>query len=62
MIIEKLNHLSGYCTPKGRLLALFTIWRTNDAIYALLDKSLVESTLKRLRRSLQIRNSKTISK
>ena len=40
---------SGYCTPKGRLLALFTIWRTNDTIYALLDKSLVESTLKRLR-------------
>ena len=40
---------SGYCSPKGRLLALFTIWRNHDGIFALIDNSLVESTLKRLR-------------
>jgi len=31
------------------LLALFTLWQTADGIFALLDKSLVESTVKRLR-------------
>ncbi len=40
---------SGYCSPKGRLLALFQLWRENDDIYALIDSSLLESTVKRLR-------------
>lgn len=40
---------SGYCNPKGRLLALFQIWREGDDIYALIDTSLLEATVKRLR-------------
>ncbi len=40
---------SAYCTPKGRCIALFKIWQTDDAIFALIDKSLTEPTIKRLR-------------
>ena len=41
--------LSGYCNPKGRLLALFYLWKAGDDYYALLDQSLVEAIQKRLR-------------
>ena len=50
--VNSLNNgwqFSGYCNPKGRLLALLQIWENNDAIYALIDTSLVEATVKRLR-------------
>lgn len=50
--INKLDsnwHYSGYCSPKGRLLALFQLWRTNDAIYALTESSITEAVIKRLR-------------
>lgn len=40
---------SGYCNPKGRLLALFQVWKNADVIYASLDSSLVDATMKRLR-------------
>ena len=40
---------SGYCNPKGRLLALFKVWRYQDSIYALIDNTLVDSIVKRLR-------------
>ncbi len=40
---------SGYCNPKGRLLALFQFWRVADTVYGLLDASLLEETIKRLR-------------
>jgi len=40
---------SGYCNPKGRLLALFHLWRYNDDVYATVDSSLIEATAKRLR-------------
>lgn len=40
---------SGYCSPKGRLLALFMLWKHNDELYGLLPSSLVEATSKRLR-------------
>ena len=49
--IEQLKQswqLSGYCSPKGRLLALFYIWKNNDVFYALLDNSLLEPISKRL--------------
>jgi len=46
--LERDWHYSGYCSPKGRLLALLQVWRTPKAVYALLDASLLESTLKRL--------------
>ncbi|MFT5572485.1 MAG: folate-binding protein YgfZ [Cryomorphaceae bacterium] len=42
-------HYSGYCSPKGRLFALLQIWRTEDALFALLDQTLVDQTVKRLR-------------
>ena len=41
--------LSAYCYPKGRVLALFSLWREEDDIYLVLDKSLSESIIKRLR-------------
>jgi len=40
---------SGYCSPKGRLLALFQIWKGEECIYATIDRTLVEATVKRLR-------------
>jgi len=40
---------SGYCNPKGRLLALLQLWREGESIYALIDSSLLEATIKRLR-------------
>ena len=39
----------GYCTPKGRLFALFQAWKDHDNFYFLVDKDIAESTLKRLR-------------
>jgi folate-binding protein YgfZ len=42
-------HYSGYCNPKGRLLALFQVWRNEQIIYASVDSSLVDATIKRLR-------------
>jgi len=40
---------SGYCNPKGRLIALFQLWKIDGEVFALIDKSLVENTVKRLR-------------
>ena len=42
-------HFSGYCNPKGRLLVIFKLWQEGDDFYALLDTSLVDSIIKRLR-------------
>lgn len=42
-------HFSAYCSPKGRALALMQIWRDESVFYALIDKSLIETTTKRLR-------------
>ncbi|WP_211317003.1 YgfZ/GcvT domain-containing protein [Arenicella xantha] len=39
---------SGYCNPKGRLLANMIMWRSDDSFYMLLEKSLAEPTVKRL--------------
>jgi len=41
--------LTGYCNPKGRLLALMKLWRDSyGAYYALLEDELCEPTIKRL--------------
>lgn len=40
---------SGYCTPKGRLLALLQIWRDEEGFYALIACDLLDATIKRLR-------------
>ena len=49
---------NGYCSPKGRLLALLQLWQYDDVYYAVLDKSLCEATLKRLR--MYVMRSKVI--
>jgi len=40
--------LNGYCTPKGRLLATFRVWRDDRSIYLLLPREILPSVLKRL--------------
>jgi folate-binding protein YgfZ len=40
---------SGYCNPKGRLLALFQVWKNAEEVYATIDRTLVDATIKRLR-------------
>ena len=40
--------LSGYCNPKGRLLALFYLFKQGDDYFALLDQDLLEPIAKRL--------------
>lgn len=40
--------LSGYCTPKGRLLATFHQWRVDDTVYLRTPRELVPSIVKRL--------------
>jgi len=46
-----LEHLqiSGYCSPKGRLLSNFLIFKRADSYFLRLPKSLIEETVKRLR-------------
>lgn len=43
------SQLSGYCSPKGRLLAIFRAFIHDDAICLELPRALLETTLKRLR-------------
>lgn len=48
--VDAANHqLSGYCSPKGRLLALFRLFRRDDAFYLQLPQELLEGMLKRLK-------------
>ncbi|BAO44107.1 CAF17-like 4Fe-4S cluster assembly/insertion protein YgfZ [Thiolapillus brandeum] len=41
--------LSAWCTPKGRMLALFLIFQREDDLYLLLPRERLEAVLKRLR-------------
>jgi len=51
-ISSSLSHLSAYCTPKGRMRALFTIFsrqtQTQSKLYLQLPVELLEANLKRL--------------
>lgn len=40
---------SAYCSPKGRALAVFIVWKDGDTFYILLESSVKESVIKRLR-------------
>ncbi|HVG05621.1 MAG TPA: folate-binding protein [Burkholderiaceae bacterium] len=40
--------LSGYCTPKGRLLATFHQWRTDEAVFLRMPREIIASVVKRL--------------
>lgn len=43
------SQLSGYCSAKGRLLALFRIFQRGEVVYLQFPQELLEPTLKRLR-------------
>lgn len=43
------SQLSAYCTPKGRMLSNFRIFKRNDTFYLRLPRTLLEETIKRLR-------------
>jgi folate-binding protein YgfZ len=40
--------LSGYCTPKGRMLATFHQWRTEEGVFLRMPREVVASVVKRL--------------
>lgn len=48
-VSESHSQISGYNSPKGRLLAVFRLFRHGDGFYLLLPQALVNATLKRLR-------------
>ncbi len=47
-VTENNSQLSAYCTPKGRILSLFRIYKTSNAFYLSMPRELVEATHKRL--------------
>ncbi|MCB5187922.1 folate-binding protein YgfZ [Methylobacillus caricis] len=54
------GHYSGYCTPKGRLLALFLAFARQDTVYLQFDRALLEAVSKRLR--MYVLRSKVVIK
>ncbi len=44
-----ISQLNGYCTPKGRVLALFRLFQQGDDYLLRLPREILEPTLKRLR-------------
>ncbi len=49
MVDEQHSQLSGYCSAKGRLLAVFRIFRSGDSYYLCLPDDMVDAVIKRLR-------------
>lgn len=49
LVNEQHSQLSSYCSPKGRILALFRIFKQGDSYYMVMPKAVIEPTLKRLR-------------
>jgi folate-binding protein YgfZ len=47
-VSESQHQLSSYCSPKGRMLALFRLFQHEQAFYLRLPQSVLEPTLKRL--------------
>jgi folate-binding protein YgfZ len=48
-VSETHSQLSSYCSPKGRMLACFRLFRRGDTFYLRLPRTMLEPTLKRLR-------------
>lgn len=48
-ISSSLSHLSGLCTPKGRLRTIFSIFSRDESLFLQLPHSLLEETFKRLK-------------
>lgn len=46
---DKQSQLSSYCSPKGRILASFRLYRANDEFYLLIPADTLAATQKRLR-------------
>lgn len=49
LVSETHSQLSAYCNPKGRMLAIFRIFKVGTDYYLQLPAALAETTLKRLR-------------
>ena len=49
-VTEYRSQLSAHCSPKGRVLACFRVFRRKDIIYLTLPESLLEPSLQRLRK------------
>jgi len=43
------SHYAGYCTPKGRMLAMFLAFAQGDHLYLQLNRQLLEPIMKRLK-------------
>lgn len=41
--------LAGYCSPKGRLLAILVVWSSDDAIHLVTSRDVVDALVRRLR-------------
>ncbi len=48
-VTEQSSQLNAYCSPKGRVLALFRLFKWADTYYLSLPHEILEATLKRLR-------------
>ena len=46
---ENISQLNAYCTPKGRILGLFRLFRIGDTIYLRLPADTLDAVLQRLR-------------
>jgi tRNA-modifying protein YgfZ len=53
-VTEGRSQLSAHCSPKGRALACFRVFRREDAIYLALPEALLEASLERLRKYVLI--------
>jgi folate-binding protein YgfZ len=49
-VTDTLSQLSAQCSPKGRTLALFRIFRRGDVLYLALPEIMLQTTLERLRK------------
>lgn len=47
-VTDSQSQLSAYCNPKGRILALFRVFKADGAYYLAMPRELVEATHKRL--------------
>jgi folate-binding protein YgfZ len=49
LLLGNNSHYAGYCTPKGRLLALFLVFAHNNNLHLQFNRQLLEPIMKRLK-------------
>ncbi len=54
LLTEEHSHLTGYCSAKGRLLAIFRAFRHDDAFYLQAPTEIIDSLQKRLQMFIMI--------